>query len=152
MADSPQRSRSSASSLQVTSKSTRTSSTRTSSTLTRRCVSPRLLAAHRSPTMQAYTGSTRSFAALLKSCLKLDRHALALCRLRTNTQPEFAVLIPQAETFTKDGGQDDPPGFHVIPLPFRDDIRQPPRNMTDNLVGEWPQRRGAFGCSDRMFR
>ncbi|GFZ48712.1 ATP-dependent DNA helicase II subunit 1 [Saitozyma sp. JCM 24511] len=86
------------------------------------------------PDETAYTGSTRSFAALLKSCLKLDRHALALCRLRTNTQPEFAVLIPQAETFTKDGGQDDPPGFHVIPLPFRDDIRQPPRNMTDNLV------------------
>ncbi|RSH91860.1 ATP-dependent DNA helicase II subunit 1 [Saitozyma podzolica] len=86
------------------------------------------------PDETAYTGSTRSFAALLKSCLKLDRHALALCRLRTNTQPEFAVLIPQAETFTKDRGQDDPPGFHVIPLPFRDDIRQPPKNMTDNLV------------------
>jgi ATP-dependent DNA helicase 2 subunit 1 len=45
------------------------------------------------------------------------------------------VLIPQEETFTKDGGQDQPPGFHVILLPFADDIRKPPKNMTDNLSG-----------------
>ena len=29
-----------------------------------------------------------------------------------------------------------PPGFHVIVLPFVDDIRAPPKNMTDNLLGE----------------
>ncbi|WWC72003.1 uncharacterized protein I206_105962 [Kwoniella pini CBS 10737] len=86
------------------------------------------------PNETDYTGSTRTFAALLKSCVKLDKHALAICRFRTNTQPEFCVLIPQEETFTKDGGQDQPPGFHVIVLPYRDDIRQPPKNMTDNLL------------------
>ena len=84
---------------------------------------------------QAYTGSTRTFAALLQSCLKQNRHALALCRFRTNITPEFAVLIPQDETFTEGGGQDMPPGFHVIVLPFIDDIRAPPKNMTENLVG-----------------
>lgn len=82
--------------------------------------------------MKEYTGSTRTFTALLSSCLKLKRHALALCRFKTNITPEFAVLIPQEETF-KDGAQDDPPGFHVVVLPFVDDIRQPPKNMTDNL-------------------
>ncbi|OCF44617.1 hypothetical protein I317_01504 [Kwoniella heveanensis CBS 569] len=86
------------------------------------------------PDEKNYTGSTRTFAALLKSCLKTDKHALAICRFRTNTQPEFCVLIPQEETFTKDGGQDQAPGFHVIILPFRDDIRRPPKNMTDNLL------------------
>ncbi|WVR07687.1 hypothetical protein IAU60_004729 [Kwoniella sp. DSM 27419] len=85
-------------------------------------------------TMKEYTGSTRTFAALLKSTVKADKHALALCRFRTNTQPEFCVLIPQEETFTKDGGQDQPPGFHVIVLPYRDDIRRPPKNMTENLL------------------
>ncbi|WWC64593.1 uncharacterized protein I303_107204 [Kwoniella dejecticola CBS 10117] len=86
------------------------------------------------PNEAQYTGSTRTFAALLKSCVKLEKHALAICRFRTNTQPEFCVLIPQEETFTKDGGQDQPPGFHIIVLPYRDDIRLPPKNMTDNLL------------------
>lgn len=44
------------------------------------------------------------------------------------------LLVPQAETFAKGGGQEDPPGFHVIRLPFVDDIRDPPRGMTDNIV------------------
>ncbi|ORY33453.1 SPOC like C-terminal domain-containing protein [Naematelia encephala] len=86
------------------------------------------------PNESAYTGSTRTFAALLKSCLKLDRHALALCRFRANTTPEFAVLIPQEETFTSDGAQDTPPGFHVIVLPFADDLRSQPKGYTDNLT------------------
>lgn len=81
-----------------------------------------------------YTGSTRTFTALLNSCLKLNRHALAIARLRANSPPEFVLLIPQAETFAKGGGQEDPPGFHVIRLPFVDDIRDPPRGMTDNIV------------------
>ncbi|OCF77287.1 hypothetical protein I204_01274 [Kwoniella mangroviensis CBS 8886] len=86
------------------------------------------------PNENEYTGSTRTFAALLKSCIKFNKHALAISRFRTNTQPEFCVLIPQEETFTKDGGQDQPPGFHVIILPFRDDIRRPPKNMIENLL------------------
>lgn len=36
----------------------------------------------------------------------------------------------------KEGGQEDPPGFHVIILPFVDDIRDPPKKMTNNLTGE----------------
>ena len=58
-----------------------------------------------------------------------------MCRFRLNHTPEFAVLIPQKETFTPEGGQDDAPGFHVIVLPYADDIRAPPKNMTDNLIG-----------------
>ena len=87
------------------------------------------------PDEETYTGSTRTFAALLKSCLKKDKHALALCRFRANNPPEFAVLIPQEEVLTEGGGQEMPPGFHVIILPFRDDIREKPRNITDNLIG-----------------
>ncbi|KAK4689603.1 ATP-dependent DNA helicase 2 subunit 1, partial [Tremellales sp. Uapishka_1] len=85
------------------------------------------------PNEETYTGSTRTFAALLKSCIKLNRHALAICRFKTNITPEICCLIPQEETFSDDGGQDQPPGFHVIVLPFTDDIRQPPKVMTANL-------------------
>ena len=59
--------------------------------------------------------------------------------------PEFAVLIPQEETFTEGGGQDMPPGFHEIVLPYVDDIRAPPKNMSDNLVGASDS--GSYGGS-----
>ncbi|TXT12925.1 hypothetical protein VHUM_01326 [Vanrija humicola] len=86
------------------------------------------------PDENMYTGSTRTFTALLQSCAKLDRHALALCRFRINSTPEMCVLIPQEETFTKEGAQEDPPGFHVIVLPFVDDIRDPPKAYTENMT------------------
>ncbi|WOO82294.1 ATP-dependent DNA helicase II subunit 1 [Vanrija pseudolonga] len=86
------------------------------------------------PDENMYTGSTRTFTALLQSCVKLNRHALALCRFRINSTPEMCALIPQEETFTKEGAQEDPPGFHVIVLPFIDDIRDPPKAYTDNLT------------------
>ena len=85
--------------------------------------------------LQAYTGSTRTFAALLQSCITQNRHALSICRFRANSTPEMAVMIPQEETFTEGGGQDMPPGFHVVVVPFVDDIRAPPKNITDNFVG-----------------
>jgi hypothetical protein len=48
------------------------------------------------------------------------------------------VLVPQEEMINeREGGQEDPPGFHVIPLPFVDDIRDPPKKMTYNLTGDY---------------
>lgn len=47
----------------------------------------------------------------------------------------MAVLVPQEEVISEGGGQDMPPGFHVIVLPFVDDIRAPPKAMTENLLG-----------------
>ncbi|WVO14247.1 hypothetical protein L204_101879 [Cryptococcus depauperatus] len=90
------------------------------------------------PNEDAYVGSIRTFAALLQSCLKKNRHALALCRFRENLAPEFCVLIPQQEEII-DGRQDHPPGFHVVPLPYKDDIRRPPRNMNANIPAEEAQ-------------
>lgn len=54
--------------------------------------------------------------------------------MRSNSPPEFVLIVPQAETFAKGGGQENPPGFHVIRLPFVDDIRDPPRGMDQNIV------------------
>ncbi|WVQ84479.1 hypothetical protein IAT38_006631 [Cryptococcus sp. DSM 104549] len=85
------------------------------------------------PNESEYTGSTRTFTALLLSCIKHDRHALALCRFRTNTVPEFCVLIPQPEVLNDDGSQEMPPGFHVIPLPYKDDLRKAPKAIRSTL-------------------
>eukprot|EP01147_Barroeca_monosierra_P011025 gene11025-3095_t len=74
------------------------------------------------------SGSTRAFAALLDRCLKLDH--VPICRLiaRKNACPEFVALLPQEERVDDDGNQVIPPGFHVIVLPFADDIREIKKN------------------------
>ncbi|ODN73262.1 hypothetical protein L202_07815 [Cryptococcus amylolentus CBS 6039] len=97
-----------------------------------------------------YTGSTRAFAALLKSCLKLNRHAIALCRLRTNWTPFFGLLIPQEEVLGSDGAQEYPPGFHVIPMPFKDDIRGKWPKATDNIPANETQKESMVNIVRRL--
>jgi ATP-dependent DNA helicase 2 subunit 1 len=90
-------------------------------------------------------GSTRTFTALLRSLLKKKKIGLTLVVTRRNSSPVFCAMVPQvksfqnyflrpilfltifqAETYDENGSQIDPPGFHLIPLPFADDIRTPP--------------------------
>ncbi|KAI5453371.1 ATP-dependent DNA helicase II subunit 1 [Naganishia albida] len=85
------------------------------------------------PDESQYVGSTRAFAALLAACARKDRHALALVITRRTSFPIFACLIPQEETFNADGSQDNPPGFHMIPLPFADDMRAKPEKVPGNM-------------------
>ncbi|KAJ9102284.1 hypothetical protein QFC19_004832 [Naganishia cerealis] len=83
---------------------------------------------------RAYAGSTRTFSALLKACLDKKKHALALVVTRKNSTPVFACLIPQAESFDSDGSQDDPPGFHMITLPYADDLRTKPDKLPNQML------------------
>lgn len=71
-----------------------------------------------------------------------DKIGIALVLLRRNSSPVFCALLPQVSTHipalvfsiftlktqeeTEDeegAGWNDPSGFHLIPLPFADDIR-----------------------------
>lgn len=52
---------------------------------------------------------------------------------RTNALPKIAVLFPQEEVLDKQGVQVRPPGFHVIIMPYADDIRPVP---VDRLPAE----------------
>ena len=52
---------------------------------------------------------------------------------RTNALPKIAVLLPQEEVLDKQGVQVRPPGFHVIIMPYADDIRPVP---VDRLAAE----------------
>ncbi|KAJ3501671.1 hypothetical protein NMY22_g18843 [Coprinellus aureogranulatus] len=78
------------------------------------------------PDEMAYSGSKRTFSALLKSMIRKKKVGLALALTRRNASPMFCYLLPQEENFDEGGWAVDPPGFHIIPIPFADDIRAAP--------------------------
>ncbi|KAI0926332.1 hypothetical protein AcV5_008825 [Taiwanofungus camphoratus] len=77
------------------------------------------------PDEMAYSGSKRTFSALLRTMIQKKKIALVLATTRRNVSPVFCAMLPQAER-VEDGGWHEPPGFHLIPLPFADDIRAAP--------------------------
>lgn len=76
------------------------------------------------PDETSIQGSTTLFNALLKKCLARD--VVAICRFipRRNSPPRFVALLAQDEELDDQSIQISPPGFHVIFLPFADDIRK----------------------------
>ncbi|XP_064634818.1 X-ray repair cross-complementing protein 6-like [Lineus longissimus] len=68
-------------------------------------------------------GSTNLFTALLQKAHQRD--VIPICRYtaRKNTPPRFVALLPQEEELDEHNVQVTPPGFHVIFLPFADDLR-----------------------------
>ncbi|KAF5364412.1 hypothetical protein D9758_010691 [Tetrapyrgos nigripes] len=74
------------------------------------------------PDELSYSGSKRTFTALLKTLIKQDKIALVLALTRRNSSPLFCALLPQEEK-ADDAGWMEPSGFHLITLPFADDIR-----------------------------
>ncbi|KAJ3811893.1 SPOC like C-terminal domain-containing protein [Lentinula aff. lateritia] len=74
------------------------------------------------PEENTYAGSKRTFSALLKSMIKKKVVGLARGVLRRNSTPTIYAVLPQEE----DVDEMEPAGFHIIPLPFADDIRSAP--------------------------
>ncbi|GLB44737.1 putative ku DNA-binding complex Ku70 subunit [Lyophyllum shimeji] len=74
------------------------------------------------PDEMSHSGSKRTFSALLKSMVKKKKVGLALTLTRRNATPTFCALLPQEER-TDEAGWREAAGFHLIPLPFADDIR-----------------------------
>ena len=54
--------------------------------------------------------------------VKKKRIAIVLGVWRRNSAPAFCAMVPQEEK-QDDAGWTEPAGFHLIPLPFADDIR-----------------------------
>lgn len=71
------------------------------------------------PEEKMITGSRNLFAALLIKCLERKVVAVCSCKSRDTSGPSFVALVPQAE----DREEDRPPGFHLVFLPFADDLR-----------------------------
>jgi len=76
------------------------------------------------PDEESYAGSRRTFTALLSSMVKKGRIGLVRALTRRNASPSFCALLPQEES--EGDGWAEPCGFHLIPLPFADDIRAAP--------------------------
>ncbi|KJA25055.1 hypothetical protein HYPSUDRAFT_37999 [Hypholoma sublateritium FD-334 SS-4] len=87
------------------------------------------------PDEMSYSGSKRTFSALLKSMIKKKKIGLALVLTRRNATPMFCALLPQEETHD-DSGWNDPAGIHLIPLPFADDMRAAPVDMAFKATDE----------------
>ncbi|XP_027117138.1 ATP-dependent DNA helicase 2 subunit KU70-like isoform X1 [Coffea arabica] len=72
------------------------------------------------PSDEEVIGSTCIFVALHRSMLQLNRFALAFGGSSNN--PHLVALVAQNEIISG-GGQVEPPGMHMIYLPYSDDIR-----------------------------
>ncbi|TBU27758.1 ku70-like protein [Dichomitus squalens] len=77
------------------------------------------------PDEMTYSGSKRTFTALLRTMISKKKIAIVLALTRRNSSPIFCAMLPQEEKVDESGWR-DPPGFHLIPLPFADDIRAAP--------------------------
>lgn len=75
------------------------------------------------PNEDAFNGSTRTFTALLQTLAKKDKIGLVVGLTRSNSSPAFYAMVPQEEVLDQAGAQTVPPGFHLICIPFADDIR-----------------------------
>ncbi|XP_011408577.1 PREDICTED: X-ray repair cross-complementing protein 5-like [Amphimedon queenslandica] len=75
------------------------------------------------PDETTVSGSTKLFSVLLRRCI--SREVVAVCKYipRNNSPPIFVALVPQEEELDDSSIQISPPGFHVIFLPFSEDIR-----------------------------
>ncbi|KAF7837085.1 ATP-dependent DNA helicase 2 subunit KU70 [Senna tora] len=72
------------------------------------------------PSNEDAVGSRRIFIALHGSMIRLKRFAVAF--YGSSSRPQLVALIAQDEVI-RSGGQIEPPGMHMIYLPYADDIR-----------------------------
>ncbi|KAI7725815.1 hypothetical protein M8C21_031772 [Ambrosia artemisiifolia] len=72
------------------------------------------------PSDEEVMGSTCTFIALHRSMIRLKRFAVAF--YGSSSRPQLVALVAQEEIIDG-GGQIEPPGMHMIYLPYSDDIR-----------------------------
>ncbi|XP_011073828.1 ATP-dependent DNA helicase 2 subunit KU70 [Sesamum indicum] len=80
------------------------------------------------PSDEEVIGSTCIFIALHRSMLRLKRFAVAF--YGSSTHPQLVALVAQDEIVST-SGQIEPPGMHMIYLPYSDDIRPVEELHTD---------------------
>lgn len=85
------------------------------------------------PTEAEYLGSQRAFAALLNIMLAKNKIGIGVFMARPCSISEFVAILPQGEERTDEGTQTEPPGMHLVPLPFADDIREMPEAFSKTL-------------------
>ncbi|EGR34734.1 hypothetical protein IMG5_003060 [Ichthyophthirius multifiliis] len=81
-------------------------------------------------------GSTQMFDALIKQMNIQKQIAVTKIIVRKGSQLRFAVLLPQEEEYNYNDHTQTPPGFHLIFLPYGDEINKIPtlKQRKKNLV------------------
>ncbi|KAJ0408746.1 hypothetical protein P43SY_001970 [Pythium insidiosum] len=80
-------------------------------------------------------GSATAFVALLRAMRKKDKYALARLIARRTSEPRLVALVPQEEAYDE-LGQVQPTGFHVVFLPYVDDIRDIQADNSEKATDE----------------
>ena len=77
------------------------------------------------PDEHSVKGSITAFTALLEQMLEMRQFAVARYTHRAKGPSRLVALLPQQEVYSNDGNNVmlTPAGFHLIPLPFADDLR-----------------------------
>eukprot|EP00933_Yihiella_yeosuensis_P004334 TRINITY_DN108705_c0_g1_i1.p1 TRINITY_DN108705_c0_g1~~TRINITY_DN108705_c0_g1_i1.p1 ORF type:complete len:632 (-),score=135.40 TRINITY_DN108705_c0_g1_i1:409-2265(-) len=89
------------------------------------------------PNDKGITGSSTFLSALLTGMLERRLIAIASYVARRNAEPVLVALLPQAEE--EDGSEQlKPPGFHMIRLPWAEEIRQLSLQPPTDVPAEMP--------------
>lgn len=75
------------------------------------------------PDEASYEGSKTLFIQLLDSMLRTGVIAIVRMSLRKGSPPRFAAMVPQEAVRHEDWKRRVPPGFHLHPLPYKNDLR-----------------------------
>ncbi|ORY65189.1 SPOC like C-terminal domain-containing protein [Pseudomassariella vexata] len=91
------------------------------------------------PSEEHYIGSTRVFTALWQKLLKSKKIGIAWHIARKNGNPKLVAIIPSsAQKNEGTPGEYLPAGMWLFPIPFADDVREPPETTcvrtTDELT------------------
>lgn len=79
------------------------------------------------PSEEEYVGSTRTFSALWEKLLKSEKMGLGWYIARVNANPIIVAILPGKEVLDPTTGRQlRSAGLWLYPLPYADDIRQPP--------------------------
>lgn len=76
------------------------------------------------PNERGVVGSSALCQALIDRLLEKDLMAMVRYIARRSAEPVLVALLPQAEVVDEDGVQTRNPGFHMVRLPWGEEIRQ----------------------------
>ena len=86
-------------------------------------------------------GSQQVFSAMIQEAISRNKVAIVRFSPRQNVQTRFCALVPQLESYDENHFQ-TPPGFHLVFLPYTDDLRSlssvsqaPSKQLSNQLVG-----------------
>ncbi|KAI9361631.1 SPOC like C-terminal domain-containing protein [Zopfochytrium polystomum] len=86
------------------------------------------------PDEEGYSGSSAVFIQFLARVSALQKAVICSFVPRKNATPRLVALLPQLEEFDGKGNVLRPSGFHLIHIPFSDDVRKPPAPEFDSTI------------------